>query len=138
MAVGRIVLGAASLVAPHRLSTLFGVPASGEVVYLTRIFGARAIALGMAYLAADDEHRDRLQRLSFGVDISDTVTGLGHVARRDVPSRAIGPMVALTGTYAALGAEALLAGRTATPATEGSGPTPSVEGQPLRRAGTRC
>lgn len=109
MAVGRIALGVGSLAAPGLLAKSFGVAPAGEVSYLTRVYGARAIALGVSYLTADDQHRTRLQRLSLGVDATDTVSGLGHLLRRDVPLRGIGPLTGLTGAYAALGAARLLA-----------------------------
>lgn len=109
LAVGRIVLGAASLAFPDRLARLSGVPASPELAYMTRIFGARAIALGAGYLTSSPDQRHRWQRLALGVDISDTLTGLGHLRRGDLPLRGAAAMVALTGTYAATGAARLAA-----------------------------
>lgn len=103
MAVGRILLGVGSLAAPRLMARGFGVPATPEVSYLTRIYGGRAIALGLSYLLAGDAERQRLQRISLGVDISDTVTGVGHLVRRDAPLRGMAMLVALTGSYAAIG-----------------------------------
>ncbi len=55
LAAFRIGLGAASWVAPRRLARLYGVPAeqmTPELEYMTRIFGVRAVALGVGYLAS--------------------------------------------------------------------------------------
>lgn len=113
LAWGRIGLGAASLVSPTGLSRAFGVAHSPETAYLTRIYGARAIALGAAYLLAGPAERRRLQLLSLGVDVSDTLTGAGHLARRDSEPRAMVALTALTGGYALVGALRALATRRA-------------------------
>lgn len=104
MAVGRIALGAGSVLAPKALARVLGVQPTGEVAYLTSVFGGRAIALGAAYLLADGTERQRLQRLGLGVDVSDTVAGMGHLVRGDAPRPAMAAMVVLTGSYAAIGA----------------------------------
>lgn len=108
LAVGRILLGLGSLASPRRTARAFGVGATPEVSYLTRIYGVRAIALGVAYLLADPEERNRLHRIGLGVDVSDTVTGLSHVLRGDMPRRSTAMVVALTGGYAAVGLVRLL------------------------------
>lgn len=109
LAVGRIVLGAASLASPGATSRAFGARPSGELDYMTRIYGARAIALGLAYLMASPAERTRLQRISLGVDISDTVTAVSMLVRgSDAPRRAIAAGAALTGSYAAIGAGRLV------------------------------
>jgi len=113
LAWGRICLGAASLASPTGLSRAFGVPHSPETAYLTRIYGARAIALGAAYLLAGPTEQRRLRLLSLGVDISDTLTGAGHLVRRDSEPRAIAALTALTGGYALVGTARALATRRA-------------------------
>lgn len=104
LAWGRIGLGAAALAAPGTTSRTFGITPTPEVAYLTRIYGARAIALGAAYLLGGRAERDRLHLLGLGIDVSDTVTGLGHLVRRDSSPRAMVLVTALTGSYAAVGA----------------------------------
>lgn len=104
MAVGRIVLGVGSLASPPAMSRAFGIDHSPEVGYLTRIYGGRAIALGTAYLMGGPDERARLEALSLGVDVADTLTGAGHLLRRDSSPRAMLMATALTGTYAAIGA----------------------------------
>lgn len=108
LAIGRIVLGLGSLASPRLTARAFGVDATPEVSYLTRIYGGRAIALGVAYLLAGPEERTRLHRIGLGVDVSDTVTGLSHLLRGDMPRRGTTMVVALTGGYAAVGLARLL------------------------------
>ncbi|MGV9408435.1 hypothetical protein ACWDOP_00855 [Nocardia sp. NPDC003693] len=104
LAGGRLLLAAAALSAPRRFAAVVGVASSPELTYMTRIYGARALAMGLGYLTAPTPERVRWQRLGLMVDIADTGTGLVHLARRDVPLRAAIAMVALTGSYAAAAA----------------------------------
>ncbi|MBB4665193.1 hypothetical protein [Conexibacter arvalis] len=107
MALGRIALGALSLAAPDALARGAGVPATPQLAYMTRIFGARAIALGAGYLTAPVAERRRWQRLALLVDASDTATGLRQLGRRELPRRSAVALLALTGGYLALGAARL-------------------------------
>jgi len=110
MALGRIALGIGSLASPGGTARTFGARPSAELDYMTRVFGARAIALGLAYLMAPPAQRTRLQRLCLGVDLSDTVAGISELVRpTGAPRAAIGGAVVLTGTYAALGAARFVA-----------------------------
>lgn len=111
LAAGRILLGGAALAAPRRLVGLFGMRTSPELEYMTRIYGARAIALGAGYLSEPPEHQGRWHRLGLFVDTSDTVTAAGHLVRRDVPGSAAAALFALTGGYALVGLRRLLARR---------------------------
>lgn len=109
MAIGRIALGAAALVAPAALARVLGVRDSPELTYLTRVFGSRAIALGCAYLAGAPTERTRLQRLCLGVDVCDTLEGVRRLSADDAPRRALVAMVLLTGSYAAIGGARVVA-----------------------------
>ncbi|UYM04892.1 hypothetical protein [Solicola gregarius] len=106
MAVGRIIWGIAAYAAPGANTKAAGLPGrpSGEVTYLTRVFGSRAFALGCGYLLSDDDAKSRWRRLGLVVDVSDTAAGVVHLVRGDVPRRATATLVAATGTYAAIGA----------------------------------
>ncbi|HEX2314740.1 MAG TPA: hypothetical protein VHJ17_13445 [Thermomonospora sp.] len=108
LALGRIVLGAGSLAAPDTLARALGVRPTPELRYMTRIFGARAMALGLGYLTAPAGERRRWQRLALMVDVTDTVQGAAHLARRDLPGPAAVALVALTGGYMTVGAARLL------------------------------
>ncbi|MBY8858773.1 nuclear transport factor 2 family protein [Nocardia sp. CA2R105] len=111
LATGRVLLGIAALAAPRRFARIVGVATAPELTYLTRIFGARAVALGLGYLTAAPAERRRWRPLLLAVDASDTLTGVTHLLRRDVPGRAAISMTALTGTYAAVDAMKLTARR---------------------------
>jgi hypothetical protein len=103
MAVGRIVLGTLALIVPNALVRWFGLQSRPETAYLTRIYGGRAIALGLGYLTEPHEQRGRWQRLGVFVDAADTATAAGHFIRRDVPRSASVALGGLTGTYLLIG-----------------------------------
>jgi hypothetical protein len=107
LALGRIVLGAAALAAPDALARAFGIHPTPELRYMTRIFGARGMVLGLGYLTASPADRPRWQRLALLVDTIDTAHGTAHIARNDVPRTASLPLVLLTGSYMSLGAARL-------------------------------
>ncbi|MET9214180.1 MULTISPECIES: DUF4267 domain-containing protein [unclassified Nocardia] len=107
LAWGRIALGVVSLVAPRRLAGAFGVAGTPESEYLTRVYGARAIAMGSNYLVGTAADRRRWHRLGLAIDTSDTIAGAVQVWRGGVPVRASIGFLALTGGYAAAGAYAL-------------------------------
>lgn len=109
LAVGRILLGGASRLAPMSLSeSTMGIRPTPELDYMTRIFGARAVALGLGYLTSRGAERRRWQRLAFGVDVSDTLVGISQL-RRGEGEAALGvALTALTGAYALVGAAKVL------------------------------
>jgi hypothetical protein len=106
MAIGRLALGAVSLISPAAGARMFGIDRepTPELEYMARVFGIRAIALGSGYLATEGEPRRLWQRLAFACDVSDTVAGLGHLRRGDMPRPTAAALVALTGSYATIGA----------------------------------
>jgi SnoaL-like protein len=110
LAVGRLVLGSLGRAAPGATVRSFGgaASASPELDYLTRVFGARAIALGSGYLLSGGDARRLWQRIALGVDISDTIAGIGHLRRGDVPRASALALTALTGCYTAVGAASLI------------------------------
>ena len=106
MAVGRIIWGVAAYASPASNTKAAGLPGrpSGEVVYLTRVFGSRAFALGCGYLLSDEQARSRWRRLGLVVDVGDTAAGIAHLVRGDVPRSASAKLVAATGAYSVVGA----------------------------------
>jgi hypothetical protein len=108
LAAGRIALGVAALIAPRRLTAGFGMNSTPATDYLTRIYGARALALGAGYLTEPKAERGRWHRIGLAVDISDTLTAVGHLARRDVPKGSILALGGLTGGYMLVGLIQLL------------------------------
>lgn len=105
LAIGRLVLGTSAWVAPSFSARVYGLQSTGDVVYLLRIFGARAIGLGASYLTAPDpRQRRRAQRIAVGVDTADTLIGL----RSGLPRGVAAATTVLTGAYAAVGWSAVL------------------------------
>jgi hypothetical protein len=105
LALGRIALGAPSRLGPRATARAVGGgrAANAELDYMTRVFGVRAIALGLGWLSSEGAARRRWQRLAFMCDVSDTLAGIGHLRRRDLPRGAALATTALTGGYALIG-----------------------------------
>jgi len=83
LAAFRIGLGAASWIAPRLMAQLYGVPekqVTSELEYMTRVFGARAVALGVGYLASSGDARRLWIRLWLLVDAADTAMGAGMLS----------------------------------------------------------
>ncbi|MFD0899778.1 hypothetical protein [Actinomadura sediminis] len=110
---GRVVWGALALAAPGLNLKLAGIGDrdTPELRYLIRVFGSRALALGLGYLLSDAEARRRWRRLCLVVDVCDTAAGAVHVVRGDVPRATAAGLAAITGAYAATGVLALRAER---------------------------
>ncbi|HEX7290250.1 MAG TPA: nuclear transport factor 2 family protein [Conexibacter sp.] len=106
LALGRIALGAPGRLAPRATARAFGAggAASPELDYMTRVFGIRAIALGLGWLSSEGAARRRWQRLAFMCDVSDTLAGVGHLRRGDLRRTPALATTALTGGYALVGA----------------------------------
>lgn len=89
---------------------------STEMKYLIRVFGARALALGVGYLSSDEPNRRRWQRIGLLVDVLDNVNAaieLRRLERGDQRIRSLLSLVAVTGPYATLGAAGLIQSRLA-------------------------
>jgi hypothetical protein len=114
LAAFRITLGAASWIAPGRLARAYGIPEdrlTPELEYMTRVFGVRAVALGVGYLASSGEARRLWHRLWLLCDAADTVMGAGMLASgRLSPERGTAAL-ATTAPAMALDVAALSAGR---------------------------
>ena len=91
LAAGRIVLGAAGLLAPGLVqrTCLMEEQRNESTTSAWRYFGSRALALGLGYLAADDHQRRHLDRVGLIVDTTDTLFLAAMAARGSLrPSRA--------------------------------------------------
>lgn len=87
LAAVRIVLGAFAWLAPRALNRVFAVPRRDEsaaLIYMNRVFGVRAVALGVGYLASEGEARALWHRLWLLCDGADTVMGAGMVLRGEL------------------------------------------------------
>jgi hypothetical protein len=113
LAAFRIVLGAASWVAPGSLARAYGVPKdriTPELEYMTRVFGVRAVALGIGYLASSGEARLLWHRLWLLCDAADTAMGAGMIASGRLEGQRGVSALATTAPAAALDVAALVAG----------------------------
>ena len=111
LAIGRIVIGAASWAAPVTSFRMFKLhDGSQHHPYLARMFGAREIALGAATLIAKGEHKETLVKLGLAVDTADAAAGI--IALR---TKAVSPLLGVVLTGLAVGAVASGAGSLAQP-----------------------
>ncbi|MBB3049635.1 hypothetical protein FHS23_000630 [Prauserella isguenensis] len=104
---------------PRVNTRVAGVDATPELMYLIRVFGSRALALGWGYLLSDGSARRRWRRLGLLVDLCDTADGFAHIVRGDVRRGAAVGLTAATGAYAVLGVAGVLSDLSATE-TEGA------------------
>ena len=85
LAAFRIALGAAELDRSAHAGALVR-PGDDQVTpaleYMTRVFGVRAVALGLGYLSSSGDARRLWHRLWLLCDAADTAMGVGMVARR--------------------------------------------------------
>jgi alanine dehydrogenase len=112
LAAFRIALGAASWIAPRRMARSYGLPeeqVTPSLVYMTRIFGVRAIALGVGYLASSGEGRGLWHRLWVLCDTADTIMGAGMVANGELGPKVGAGALVTTVPAMALDIAALLA-----------------------------
>ncbi|WP_217919795.1 hypothetical protein [Actinomadura sp. BRA 177] len=104
LAGGRVAWGTLALAAPGLNVKLAGMSDrdAPELRYLIRVFGSRAVALGLGYLMSDPAARRRWRRLCLLVDACDTAAGVAHLVRGDVPRKSMAALVTVTATYATL------------------------------------
>lgn len=86
LSLGRIAVGAVSLLTPGLAgrAMLLDPDENPQLPYLTRLFGAREIALGAVTLTATGATRDRLLTAGIAVDTADAATGVVGAARGQV------------------------------------------------------
>jgi hypothetical protein len=104
------VFGAPSYLAPAHAARILdpGVCTNEPAVrYLVRLYGARAVGLGLSCLLSKGKARRRAQQMALLVDTADTVM----TPLCGLPGPAAARSMAITGTYAALGAWSLWATR---------------------------
>ena len=110
LAFFRIGLGAFAWLAPRAMNRMFGVPRADDspaLIYMNRVFGVRAISLGVGYLAANGEARKLWHRLWLLCDTADTVMGVAMIARGELSGLTAVQAVAITGGATAIDVAAL-------------------------------
>ena len=114
LALWRIVLGAFAWVAPRAMNRIAGVSRaeqSNALVYMNRVFGVRAVALGLGYLLSEGEARRLWHRLWLLCDGADTAMGIGMVARGNLRGITAVQALAITGSATAVDLVAMAAGQ---------------------------
>jgi len=99
LSLGRIAIGAVAVADPERAARVFQLdPVSNpQLPYITRLFGVREIALGVATLMSSGRTRTGMVGLGILVDAADGATGYlamqdGTVSRRTATAL-MGPAV---------------------------------------------
>lgn len=96
----RVALGVGAWLAPDLTGRIFGIPderRTPELEYMNRVFGVRAVSLGLGYLGSNGDARSLWHRLWLLCDGADTAMGIGMLARgRLSPAQGI-PALAITG-----------------------------------------
>jgi hypothetical protein len=106
----RISLGAFAWLAPRTMNRVFGVPRADDspaLVYMNRVFGVRAISLGIGYLTSSGEARALWHRLWLLCDSADTVMGAAMTVRGELAPVTAVQALALTGGATAIDLAAL-------------------------------
>lgn len=87
LALFRIVLGMFAWCAPRTMNRVFGVPRADEspaLTYMNRVFGVRAVALGVGYLASRGDARRLWHGLWLMCDSADTMMGTAMALRGEL------------------------------------------------------
>ena len=113
LSVARIGIGAAALAAPDLAfkSFMLNPKANPQSQYVTRMFGSREIALGVATLAAVRAGRSDWVMAGIAIDSADAVAGYLTGTSGVVPKPQAGMLAAAAAGAAGLGIAALLASR---------------------------
>ena len=76
--IGRVVLGGLALVSPTSAAKVVGLDpvANRQLNYMTRMFGAREVALGALTLASTGQRQRDLVLTGIAVDATDTFSGV--------------------------------------------------------------
>src|SRR5437868_10755531 len=103
MARARVALGLAALTTPRLTGRIAGMSGSDPGRdYMTRLFGAREVALGAGYVFSDPTGRRLWARVGLAVDSADTLSGLR--TRPGLPLWATAGAVGVAAGAATLGA----------------------------------
>lgn len=109
IAAGRVAIGVGALLAPAKVLAPVGLDAAAnqQLPYLSRIAGARDVALGLTTLATSGPGRRQLVLAGLAVDAADAVSGLvaarnGEIDRRSAALLSGAAVAAVAGGLAHL------------------------------------
>jgi hypothetical protein len=105
LAFFRIGVGALAWFAPRTMNRIFGVPRADDspaLDYMNRVFGVRAVSLGVGYLASRGKARELWHRLWLLCDSADTAMGAAMIARGQLSALTAVQALAITGGATAI------------------------------------
>lgn len=73
---GRFVVGGAALLAPRLAGRVFGLPVTPSSAFVGRMFGVRAVGMGVAVASTEGPTRDEQLRAGVVVDLVDAAAAL--------------------------------------------------------------
>jgi hypothetical protein len=112
LSLGRIIIGIGAFLAPELTAKVFGLSpeTNAHLPYMSRMFGAREVAIGAVTLAASGDTRRKLAMVGVAIDAADATNGVLELKSKRVPVLA-GAMLAGVATGAvASGVLALVRG----------------------------
>jgi hypothetical protein len=93
------------------MNRVFGVPRADDspaLDYMNRVFGVRAVSLGVGYLASSGLARDLWHRLWLLCDVADTVMGTRMAKRGELRALTAVQALAIPGGAVAIDVAAML------------------------------
>lgn len=101
---GRVAIGLGAWLAPDRTVALFGMDAKESNRFVSRLFGARELALAVATVVAPPPALKVVALTGAAIDAADVVAGLDERRRGNLGTRAtlLGPVGALSFVVAGL------------------------------------
>lgn len=113
LSLGRIVIGIAALISPTLTAKLFGLDSESNphLPPMTRMFGAREVALGGVTLVSSGSTRRNLTVVGIAVDGADAVTGAIEIASNRVPKLSSGMLAGVAAGAVGAGIIALVRNR---------------------------
>lgn len=113
LSLGRIAIGTVSLLSPTLAARLFllDVGSNPQLGFMTRLFGAREVALGAVTLAASGSTRRNLVIAGIAVDGADAATGMVSARDGEVGKVAGGGLAAIALGAVGAGIAALVLSR---------------------------
>lgn len=120
LSLGRIAIGAVSLLSPGLAAKLFLLDGSAnpQLPFVTRLFGAREVALGAATLASSGTARRNLVVAGVAVDAADAATGVVGARNGEVGKVAGGGLAAIALGAVGAGVAALVLSRRGAPSPQ--------------------
>lgn len=115
LSLGRIAIGTGALIDPDATARLFGLDpeTNPQLRAMSRMFGAREVALGAVTLVARGRLRRNLVLVGIAVDGADALTGALELGEDAVPRSAAGVLSAVALGAVGSGVASLARGRRA-------------------------